>query len=106
MDLMREPGLDLSREIAAGERADAQIDSFISRRDAKRRESEGERAAEEAWEASSRLHEARLREERRAAWVDYHRGRADSLRRTLQVLIANHEAEAERLAALPEGEAA
>ncbi len=94
---MRNPGAGIGRDIGQGERAEAELDSFISRRDRQRRETEGDRAAEDLWEASSRLHSARRRAENRAAWCEYHRGRADSLRRTLGALVAHHEAEAERL---------
>jgi hypothetical protein len=67
---MRELGQDLSREIASGDRADAQIDAFITRRDAKRRESEGDWTSEAAWREAERRLETRRRVENRAGWYD------------------------------------
>ena len=43
-----ELGWAIGRDIAKGEAVEAEIDVFISRRDAERRKSEGERAEEEA----------------------------------------------------------
>jgi hypothetical protein len=65
---MREPGRDLAREMAAGERADAQIETFISRRHDRRVADEGERPAEEIWMESERRYDARRRAENGAAW--------------------------------------
>ena len=67
---MSNPGRDLPREMASGDRADAQIDAFITRRDDKRRESEGDRAAEAAWREAERRLETRRRVENRAGWYD------------------------------------
>ncbi len=93
VDLMQGTG----REIATGERAEAELSAFVSRRDSQRRETEGDRAAEALWKASERRHEARRRDEMRAAWLDYHRGQAERHRRNLAALVAHHEAEADRL---------
>ncbi len=46
---MMEPGAGIGREMGDGERADAQIDSFISRRDEQRRKSEPERETLPPW---------------------------------------------------------
>jgi hypothetical protein len=43
---MREPGRDLSREIAVGEAVEHELDAFISRRHEQRRKSEPERELE------------------------------------------------------------
>ena len=48
MDVM-EPGAAIGWEIATGERAEAELDSFISRRHEQRRKSEPERELEAAW---------------------------------------------------------
>ncbi len=96
MDVMREPGRDLSREIAAGEAVEHELDAFITRRDRQRRETEGERAAEELWEASSRLPRARRTAAMRAEWCEYHRAQAERHRRNLGALVAYHEAEAKK----------
>ena len=63
-------GRAVGREIATGDRAEAQIDAFISRRDAQRRKSEGDRAEEEAWSKSESRYDAHRRAGNRAAWVD------------------------------------
>ncbi len=57
---------------------------------------------EESWKASVRAHHARILDENREAWLDYHRGQAERHRRTLEALITRHEAEAERLQAIEE----
>ncbi len=67
MDVMREPGLNLSREIAKGEAVEAELDNFITRRDEKRRKSEPEREMEELWKASEGREAAHRRKENRAS---------------------------------------
>lgn len=90
MDLMQGTGRDISR----GEAVEGELDAFISRRASRAPDPDEQ---EELWKTSVRAHNARLRDENRAAWCDYHRGQADALRRTLEELITRHEAEAERL---------
>ncbi len=86
-------------DIAHGERVEAELNVLITRRHEKRRETEGERQAEEAWLESERRHAERRREENRAAWACYHRQQAESHRATLTDLIIHHQAEAERYTA-------
>ena len=57
MDVMREPGAVIGRGIARGERAETDLDAFISKRH-EQRVVEGERAVEEAWGVSERHQEA------------------------------------------------
>ena len=52
---------------------------------------------EELWQKSVRAYTARRREEMRAVWASYHAGQAARHRRTLEGLIAHHEAQAARL---------
>ena len=99
MDVITEPGKGISRDIARGEAVEKELDVFVSRRDTKRRESEGERAVEELWQVSERLHDADRRAENRAAWCRFHSDMAGRHRAVLEDLIATHEAEAERLQA-------
>lgn len=47
-------GAALSRDITRGEKVDADIDNFISKRHEKRVAEEGERAVEDAWKAAER----------------------------------------------------
>jgi hypothetical protein len=71
----------------------ARLDTFIARRHTQRRQSEGERAAEEAWKVSvARFHE-RAREEKRQAWIEYH----EALCRLHTQLADEHEEKAQRL---------
>ena len=93
MDVMREPGRAIGREIATGERAAAQIDAFISRRHVQRVKSEGERAQEAIWREYERRQEARRRKEARAGWYGWHLDRADLYER----LSAEHRDAAEGL---------
>ncbi len=46
---------------------------------------------------SVRRFNARQRAENRAAWSEFHRGQAERHKRTLEGLVAHHEAEAEKL---------
>jgi hypothetical protein len=59
------------------EQASASIDALIDKRAAGREEAT---AAEIAWKASVRRHNAKLRRERRAEWFVYFSTLADSLR--------------------------
>ena len=63
-------------------------------------------AREEMWAESVRRHEARRREENRAEWCEYHRAAAERAKRTLEALIRDHEAAAQRLEADELGETA
>ena len=92
MDVM-EPGAAIGREIATGERAEAELDAFISRRHEQRRKSEGERAEEDFWREAERREAARRRQENRAGWYGWHLDRAGLYAR----LSAEHEAAAEGL---------
>lgn len=75
---------------------DAELDRLISKRASQDRRSDPDEQ-EEVWKASVRAHNSRVRAENRAAWCEYHRGQAEALRRTLEALIARHEAAAEEL---------
>ena len=84
-------------EHARGEKVEAEIDAFVLKRDAERRRTEGERAAEEIWMESERRYDARRVAGNRAAWREYHRDQAELHRRNLVALVAQHEAAAEKL---------
>jgi hypothetical protein len=58
---------------------------------------------DELWKASVAAYNARRREENRVAWCEYHRGQAERHRAILEVLIADHEAQAEKYELGPEG---
>ncbi len=75
--------------------AEAQLNTLIERRSCK-----GEQAPDELEasyvESVRRFHERRRRENQ-ARWYGYHTDQAERHRRTLEALIAHHEAEAEKL---------
>jgi hypothetical protein len=83
-------------DIAKSEQVDHEIDAFVAKRDAQRRETEGDRPVEELWAASERAYFARLDEEQRRARLAYHEGQVARLGNTLGALVAYHEAEAEK----------
>src|SRR5215203_3254442 len=74
-------------DISHGEKVEGELDILISRRHEKRVGSEGERQAEELYEASCRVYSAKREQERRAEWAAYHRQQAERARRTLEALI-------------------
>jgi hypothetical protein len=85
-----------NREAMHAEAVERQLDSFIEQRYDKRVASEGERREEEHWQESERARgdQGRLN---RAKWAIYHRSQAERLRRTLEPLVAFHEARAAML---------
>jgi hypothetical protein len=58
---------------------------------------------EELYMESVRRYNARRREKNRLAWQQYHQGQAERLRRTMEPLIAFHEARAEECRDQPKG---
>jgi len=84
--------VDIARADAAG----AELDWLISKRASQDRRPDPEEQ-EELWKASVRAYTARKREELRVAWASYHEGQAERHRRTLEDLIAHHEAQAGKL---------
>jgi hypothetical protein len=104
-NLNRPIGAALSRDIATGEKVEAELGSFISRRHDERVRSEGSFAGgEEAlWAESERRHQAKRKHLVRLEWHAFHCGQAERHRRTLESLISFHEAEAARY--LPKGAA-
>jgi hypothetical protein len=83
-------------DVAHAEAVEKDLNNFIERRSRKGDVDPEER--EELWKESVRAYTARRQEENRQAWMAFHEGQALRHRRTLEDLIARHEAEAERLA--------
>jgi hypothetical protein len=82
------------------EKAEQQIDVFISKR------AEAKKAAnakEAAWAESVRRFKVRRRERNRELWCAYHLDRAECLERTAAELAASHRSKAEALANEGEG---
>jgi hypothetical protein len=86
-------------DITHSEHVEKELDLLISRRHDKRVKDEGERLEEELWRESERRHAEHRREQNRLAWLDYHRAAAERTRRTLEALVSDHEAKAEKLCA-------
>ena len=84
-------------DIAHGELVEKELDILIERRSRKGGADPEEQ--EELWKQSVRAYTARRREEMRAAWCEYHQSQAVRLRRTVDPLIAFHEARAALLEA-------
>lgn len=99
-------GAALNRDISRSEQVETDLDNLIDRRDQMRRLEEGERAEEQAWVESTRIHNEKQRMQNRAEGHVHHRGQAERLRNTLEALIADHEQRAEELAELGGGDAA
>lgn len=74
---MDNPGAGIDRDIAAGERTEAELSAFISRRHQQRLKSEPQRELEAAWVATEKLQEAAKRRENRAGWYAWHTHRAE-----------------------------
>jgi hypothetical protein len=85
-------------DIAKGGATERELDSLIRRRGDARARDEGRRAEEELWAQSCRVHNAKREQERRAAWVGFHRAQAARHRATLTDLVAHHQAEAAKYA--------
>ena len=86
-------------DVARTEAADAELVRMIERRSRKGEVDPEER--EEIWKESVRRYNERRRQELRVEWHLHHVGHAERLRRTLEILIAFHEAEATKY--LPKG---
>ena len=85
-------GEALDRSLVANrdhiERAESEIDAFVTRR--ARREAQ-EKAEAEAWAESCRQHAVERRRELCKQWADFHVESAERLRNTLHHLIERHE---------------
>jgi hypothetical protein len=81
------------------EAVDTELDRLISRRASQDRRQDPDEL-EEGYIESVRVYNAARSKERRAEWYAYHADQAERLRRTMEPLIALHEA---RAAALLEG---
>jgi hypothetical protein len=98
VDVDKHVGAALNRDIAPGAQVDAELDAFISRRSKMLQLEEGERAAEEAWVESTRVHNEKRRQQARHEWHLHHLGQAERLRSTLEALATEHERRAWELA--------
>ena len=73
LDLAREPGWAVGRDVSRGEAVEHELDAFISKRHAQRVKTEGERLEEALWVETSRREEARRREQMDRDRLVWHR---------------------------------
>jgi hypothetical protein len=83
-------------DVARADTAGTELDRLISKRASHDRRPDPDEQ-EELWKSSVRAYIACRREELRVAWASYHEGQAERHRRTLEDLIAHHEAQATKL---------
>ncbi len=88
-------------KLARADTVDAELERFISRR-ASQDSGLSPDEEEESWRASVRKHNARVHEENRAAWCEYHRQQALRHRGILAALISYHERRAMELGEIGE----
>jgi len=81
---------------------DAELDRLVRQRASEDRRPDPDET-EPGYVESVRRYKARRRREMRAAWVSFHQDQAERHRRTLEDLIAHHEAAAAKLGELVEG---
>jgi hypothetical protein len=87
-------------DVEAVERAENEIDGFISRR---AKENAEANRIEALWVESTRRYNEKRRRDNRAAWHAFHLSQAECIERTAAELAANHRARAEALAEEPGG---
>jgi hypothetical protein len=85
-------GEEQDLDVERAERVEVELTRLIERRDAERRESEGERRAEELWEESVRRHLEIKRRQNRAAWVAFFCRQAEAHRKLSERYDARAEA--------------
>jgi hypothetical protein len=83
-------------DVARADVVDAELERFIGRRASQDTRPDLDEE-EESWKASVRKHNARVHEENRAAWCEYHRQQAERHRGFLEVLVSYHERRAMEL---------
>jgi len=84
------------------EAVDLELDRLISKRASQDRRPDPDEL-EPGYVESVRRFNARRTEENRQAWAAFHEGQAERLRRTMEPLIAHHEARAEECRDQPKG---
>jgi hypothetical protein len=89
-------GAGLSHDISKGEAVEADLEAFITRRHDYCVAKEGHRPSEDMYEESTRRYQERMHATARVEWHLHHVTQAERLRRTLEDLIAFHEAEAQK----------
>jgi hypothetical protein len=88
-------------DVTRGEIIESELDRLITKRHDRRVAEEGERPALEAWQESEMRYEANRWQAIQAAWYVFHMDQAERHRRTLEGLVALHEAAAAKLCEEP-----
>lgn len=88
-------------DVAHGEMVEKELTRMIEKRSRKEPDPD---EREELWKAGVRVHNARRRKEMAAQWYAYHADQAERLRRTMEPLVAFHEARAAALCEERRGE--
>ncbi|MEJ7872122.1 MAG: hypothetical protein WKF67_07660 [Rubrobacteraceae bacterium] len=81
-------------DVAHGEMVEKELTRMIEKRSRKEPDPDEQ---EEVWKESVRAYNAARSKERRAEWYSYHLDQAERLRRTMEPLVAFHEARAAAL---------
>jgi hypothetical protein len=84
-------------DITQGELVEAENDAFIRRRDKQRRETEGERLAEELYKRNCRDHNAQRELSYLFQWRDFYAAQTEAHRRNYEWLVARNAANLERV---------
>ena len=83
-------------DITKGEMVEAELNTYITRADKRRRETEGEREREELYMESVRRHHGRQQRELAWAWLRFHERQLNNRRRVFALLEAHDLAEIRR----------
>ena len=80
-------------DITRGEVVESDLDRLISKRDEKRRQTEGERLEEELYMESVRRHHEKCQRELAWEWLRFHARQLRNHKLTSRLITAHHEAE-------------
>jgi len=86
-------------DVARRDAVEVELNRLIEKRSSRETDPDEQ---DELWKASVAAYNARRREENRVAWCEYHRDQAERHRAILEVLIAEHQAQAEKYELGPE----
>jgi hypothetical protein len=83
-------------DVAKTNMVEAELDSFVNRRDVQRRRDEGERPAEAMYAESVRRYDAKRQQELAWQWLRYHARQLRNHETTSALITAHHRGEIER----------
>ena len=82
--------------VAKTNMVEAELDSFVARRDRERRRAEGERSPEEIWQESARVFNAKRQEVLCWEWLRWHQRMLNNHTRTAALIAEHHRQEIAR----------